>query len=94
MLEKIKEIFRKIFRVNAKQKLLETSNETTYQKENIRDSMKVEDNSKILFLQKEYEKGKIFETKLSNIQIKKLIKLYENQIKELDYKLLLRKNNI
>jgi len=94
VLEKIKEIFRKIFRVNAKQKLLETSNETTYQKENIRDSMKVEDNSKILFLQKEYEKGKIFETKLSNIQIKKLIKLYENQIKELDYKLLLRKNNI
>ena len=94
MLEKIKEIFRKIFRVNAKEKMLEDTNETTYQKDNIRDSIKVEDTSEILFLQKEYEKGKIFETKLSNKQIKKLITLYEKQIKELDYKLLNRKINI
>ena len=94
MLEKIKEIFRKIFRVNSKEKLLESSNETTYQKDSIRESIKVEDTSKILFLQKEYEKGKIFETKLSNKQIKKLITLYEKQIRELDYKLLNRKINI
>ena len=94
MLEKIKEIFRKIFRVNAKEKMLEATNETIYKKDNIRDSIRVEDNSKILFLQKEYERGKIFETELSKNQIKKLIILYQNQIKELDCKLLLRKNNI
>ena len=94
MLEKIKEILKKIFRFNGKEKMLESANETNYKQENIRERLKTEDSSKILFLQKEYEKGKIFETKLSNCQIKKLINLYENQIKELDYKLLIKNNKI
>lgn len=87
MIDKIKEILKKIFRIRPKEKLLEASNKKTYEKENIRDIIKIEDTSKLLFFQKEYEKGNISETKLSNNQIKKLINLYESQIKELDYKL-------
>lgn len=91
MIEKIREILKKIFKIDYKEKLPESSGKTTYVKDNIRKNIKVEDNLKLLFLQKEYENGKIFETQLSNIQIKKLINLYENQIKELNYKLLIKR---
>ena len=87
---KIKEFFKRIFR---RRKLLTETHETnnrTFEKNNIRDELKVNINFKLQNMQKEYESGNLNENNISNKNLKELIKLYENQIKELNYKI----NNI
>ena len=85
---KIKEFFRRLFN---RRKLLIESNETnnkSFEKSNIRDELKVNIDFKLLKMQKEYENGIINQNNISNKKLKELIKLYEEQIKELNYNII------
>lgn len=95
MLEKIKNIFRKMFK---KQKLLE---ETILKTEIKTDALKtnnfkeeLKENSEIYNIQKEYEEGKITEDDLQIGQIRKLINLYKEQINMLDRDINIKKAKI
>ena len=85
---KIKEFFKRIF---CRRKLLTETHETnnrTFEKNNIRDELKVNINFKLQKMQKEYENGMLNENNISNKNLKELIRLYEEQIKELNYKII------
>ena len=85
---KIKDFFKRIF---CRRKLLtETykTNNRTFEKNNIRDELKVNINFKLQKMQKEYENGNLNENNISNRNLKELINLYEEQIKELNYKII------
>ena len=57
-------------------------------------SAKQEKNKKILELKEKYEKNEIFEKDMTEEEIKALIKLYENEERELDQDLAVRKAHI
>ena len=84
MLKKIKQFFNKLFN---KQKLIEEKNSELQtknpianknQKENFKQNMSL--STKVMDLQKLYEKGEISENDLTINQIKELIKLYKMQL--------------
>ena len=85
---KIKEFFRRLF---SRRKLLTVTDETnnkSFEKNNIRNQLKVNINFKLQKMQKEYEHGMLNENNISNKNLKELIRLYEKQIKELKYKII------
>ena len=85
---KIKEFFKRLF---SRRKLLTEIGETDdkgFEKSNIRDELKVNINFKLQKMQKEYENGMLNENNISNKNLKELIRLYEEQIKELNYKII------
>lgn len=85
---KIKEFFKRLF---SRRKLLTATGETDdkgFEKSNIREELKVNINFKLQKMQKEYENGMLNENNISNKNLKELIRLYEEQIKELNYKII------
>ena len=87
-MRKIKEFFKRLF---SRRKLLTETGETDdkgFEKSNIRDELKVNINFKLQKMQKEYENGMLNENNISNKNLKELIRLYEEQIKELNYKII------
>lgn len=85
---KIKEFFKRLF---SRRKLLTETGETEdkgFEKSNIREELKVNINFKLQKMQKEYENGMLNENNISNKNLKELIRLYEEQIKELNYKII------
>lgn len=80
MFEKIKNIFRKIFK---KQKLLEEPKMISQIKIN-KFKEELNKSTEIYNIQKLYEDGKIDENELQINQIRKLIDLYKKQIRVLD----------
>lgn len=85
---KIKEFFKRLF---SRRKLLTETGETedkVYEKSNIREELKVNINFKLQKMQKEYENGMLNENNISNKNLKELIRVYEEQIKELNYKII------
>lgn len=85
---KIKDFLKRIF---CRRKLLTETHKTnnrTFEKNNIRDELKVNINFKLQKMQKEYENGNLNENNISNRNLKELINLYEEQIKELNYKII------
>ena len=90
MLEKIKNIFRRMFK---KQKLLEeTISKTEIKTNNFKEELSK--NVEIYNTQKMYEEGKITENDLQISQIRKLINLYKEQINMLDKDINIKKQNI
>lgn len=88
---KIKEFLKRLFFKNKK---LAIAEEITPKKEvnkNLKEKIKIIDNSKLLRLQEDYENGKIDEMSMSTKQMKELIELYEKQIQELNYQIARRK---
>lgn len=88
-MEKIKNFFKKLFSRNKVLKI-EQRYETNRDKEgkNIRDSVRVEKGRLELFkLQEKFEKNELDLYSLSKKQLQELTKLYEEQVKELNYKL-------
>ena len=90
-MEKIKEFFRRLFHKNVELALPNESKIQDSNKKDIRKELKVKDNTNLLKLQNEYEKGKINEKSMSKKRLKEMIELYEKQIKELKYKLAIKK---
>lgn len=85
---KIKEFFKRLF---SRRKLLTETGETEdkgFEKSNIREELKVNINFKLQKMQKEYENGMLNENNISNKNLKELIRVYEEQIKELNYKII------
>lgn len=90
MFEKIKNIFRRMFR---KQKLLEeTISKTEIKTNNFKQELSK--STEIYNTQKMYEEGKITEDELQISQIKKLINLYKEQINMLDKDISIKKAKI
>ena len=88
---RIKEFFKRLF---GKNKKLAIAEETAPKKEinkNLKEKIRIIDNSKLLKLQEDYENGKIDEMSMSTKQMKELIELYEKQIQELNYQIAMRK---
>lgn len=84
MFNKIRNMFERIFR---KQVLLEESikeNKKIEQNINFRKELIESSNVEVINLQKQYENGEILEEDLPKYKINKLIKLYKEQIKELN----------
>lgn len=90
-MEKIKEFFRRLFHKNVDLALPNESKIQDSRKKDIREELKVKDNTNLLKLQNDYEKGKINEISMSKKQLKEMIELYEKQIQELKYKLAIKK---
>lgn len=95
MLEKIKNIFRRMFK---KQKLLEETILKTEIKNNALKTNNFKEelskNTEIYNTQKMYEEGKITENDLQISQIRKLINLYKEQINMLDKDINIKKAKI
>lgn len=88
---KLIELFKIIFRKKQVLPLPESGYKNKIEKRNIKDEIKITIDDRILKLQKEYETGNIKETQLTNKKIKELIKLYQNQINELNYEIAVKK---
>lgn len=94
-MEKIKNFFKKLFYRNKTLKI-EQRYETNRDKNEkcIRDDIRVERVRLELFeLQEKFEKNELDLYNLSNKQLQELTKLYEEQVKELNYKLGITKNS-
>lgn len=94
-MEKIKNFFKKLFNRNKTLKI-EKRYETNRDKNenNIRDIIRVERGRLELFeLQEKFEKNELDLYNLSKKQLQELTKLYEEQVKELNYKLGITKNS-
>lgn len=94
-MEKIKNFFKKLFYRNKTLKI-EQRYETNRDKneKNIRDDIRVERVRVELFeLQEKFEKNELDLYNLSKKQLQELTKLYEEQVKELNYKLGITKNS-
>ena len=94
MIESIKKFLKKIFNIKQIEKLPEQTAKINNETKNIKDEIKIENNIELLKIQKDYENGTIIDKKLSKEQVVKLINLYEEQLKELDYKILACNNKI
>ncbi len=90
MFEKIKNIFRELFK---KQKLLEENIiKTEVKTNNFKQELSV--NTGIYNIQKMYDEGKISEDEMKISDIRKLINLYKEQINMLDREILAKKAKI
>lgn len=90
MFEKIKNIFRKLFK---KQKLLEENILKTEVKTN-NFKQELSENTEIYNIQKMYDDGKISEDEMKISDMRKLINLYKEQISMLDREILTKKAKI
>ncbi len=90
MFEKIKNIFRKLFK---KQKLLEENILKTEVKTN-NFKQELSENTEIYNIQKMYDDGKISEDEMKISDIRKLINLYKEQISMLDREILTKKAKV
>lgn len=87
LLNKIKKLFKKEKNIE-KIKTQETNDttkhkeETDNKKKNFLDSIKVEDNSEILYLKIQLENGEVRAIDLTDEQIDKLQKIYDKEIEE------------
>ena len=88
-MEKIKDFFRKLFFRN-KQLKIESKNENinVESKNNMKESLRIDKRRlKLIELQKKFEKNELDLYSLTKKQIQDLTALYEEQVKELNYKL-------
>lgn len=92
-MKKIKEFFKKLFKKRNTLNLPKIDNTKINSEEraNIRKELKIKSNTKLIEIQKEYENGTLKDNDCLYRYIKDLIDLYENQIKELDYQIALKK---
>lgn len=89
-MEKIKDFFKRIFKRNHLIQITEGKENLKKQGKKLRNELKVNEDKELLYFQKKFENGEINELTLSNRKVKELITLYENQIKELNYKIALK----
>lgn len=91
-MEKIKNFFRKLFSRNKQLKLEPKSEdihvEAKDNKDNIKESLRIDKRRlELIELQRKFEKNELDLYSLTKKQIQDLTALYEEQVKELNYKL-------
>lgn len=95
-MEKFKNFFRKIFSKNNPLKIESEYKTTTSDNErkNLKENLRIEEKRlNLIELQRKFEKNELDIYSLSKKQLKELTSLYEQQIKELNYKLGIIRNS-
>lgn len=95
LMEKIKNFFKRLFKRNKVMQIEQKDGSNSIkEKNNIRDTLYVGKERLELFkLQEKYEKNELDVYQLSRKQLQNLVKLYEEQIRELNGKLGKTKNS-